>query len=116
MKKTTLALLILLVAVLPAAARKHKDNWQTLADLRPGKDAAEVAVNRTVRAIRIDCLEGPVIINTLVVREGAAKNPITVGRRFNAGESQDIDLGYNRNVTGLRISAGGRGTYRLSTK
>ena len=93
-----------------------KDRWSTVAELAASRDTKEVAVNRDVRVVQIECVEGTVIVNTLVIREGEGKNPINVGRRFTAGETQDIDLGGNRQVTGLRISDGGRGKYKIHVK
>ena len=116
MKKWAWTVLVLVLGVTVAMGGKKKDRWEALAELSPGKEAKEVAVNRTIRAVQIECLEGSVIVNTLVVREGGAKEALTVGRRFNAGDRQDLDLGRERNVTGLRISDGGRGRYRVSTK
>ena len=95
---------------------REKGDWQVVAEIPAGGDAKELAVNRSVRVIQIECTEGSVIVNTLVVREGPAKNPITVARRFNQGERQDIDLGGERQVSGLRISDGGRGKYRVRVK
>ena len=91
-------------------------DWQAVADVTAGGDAKELAVNRALRVIQIECTAGTVIVNTLWVREGAAKSPVTVARRFSAGEKQDIDLGSERQVTGFRISDGGRGTYKIRAK
>lgn len=116
MKKWTWMMLVLVLGATVAFAGKKKDRWEPVADLSPSRDAKEVAVNRSIRWVQLECLEGSVIINTVVIREGGAKDPITVARRFQAGEKHDIDLGRERNVTGLRISDGGRGRYRVSTK
>ena len=115
MKAWMLAAMVLVLGVTMAEAKKH-DHWETVATLTTGGDAKEVTVNRTVRVVQIECTAGPVIVNTVVIREGGAKDPITVGRRFNTGEQQDLDLGRDRNVTGLRISDGGRGTYKVKVK
>lgn len=117
MKKWILAAMVLLLGVSVAlAGSKKKDRWESIADLTAGRDAKEVAVNRSIRMVQIECTEGTVIVNTVVVREGGAKDPITVARRFNAGDKQDLDLGRERNVTGLRISDSGRGRYRVNVK
>ncbi len=117
MKKWIMAVMVLMLGVTVAlAGSKKKVRWETVADLSARGDAKEVAVNRSIRMVQIECTEGTVIINTIVVREGGAKDPITVARRFNAGEKQDLDLGRVRNVTGLRISDSGRGRYRVNVK
>ena len=41
-------------------------------------------------------------------------DPVAV--RLAAGESREIDLGSARNVTGLRISDGGKGTYEIQVR
>ena len=99
----------------PAPEERSRDrgDWQVVAEIPAGGDAKELAVNRSIRVVQIECTAGSVIVNTVVIREGGAKSPITVGRRFNQGERQDIDLGGERQVTGLRISDGGRGNYRV---
>lgn len=115
MKKWIVAIVVLLLGLSVSFADK-KNSWTTIATLVAGGDAKEVVVNRSVRMVQIECTQGIVIVNTVVVREGAGKNPITVARRFNAGESQDLDLGQARMVTGLRISDSGRGQYRINVK
>lgn len=116
MKRWILALVILALSATAAFCDSKKDNWQLLAEQTTGGDAKELVVNRMIRAVQIECSEGSVIVNTVVIREGGSKNPITVARRFNQGEKQDIDLGSVRMVTGLRISDGGRGKYKINTK
>ena len=111
MKKWMLAAALLVIGATLAAA-----DWKTVAEVTAGGDAKELAVNRTIRTVQIECTEGTVIVNTVVIREGAGKNPITVARRFAKGEKQDIDLGTARQVTGLRISDGGRGKYKVHAK
>ena len=116
MKNWMLAL-ALATAVCPAAfGQLQKVEWQLVADVTAGGDAKELAVNRPVRVVQIECTEGTVIVNTVWVREGGAKTPITVARRFNQGEKQDIDLGNARQVTGFRISDGGKGKYKIQTQ
>lgn len=111
MKKLAMALAILLAGSTAAMA-----GWKTIGEYTSGGDAKELAVNRTIRTVQIECTDGSVIVNTVVVREGAAKDPITVARRFNKGEKQDLDLGHDRNATGLRISDGGKGRYKVHVK
>lgn len=111
MKKWIVAGLVLLAGVTVASA-----GWKLASEVTAGGGAKELAVNRTIQTVQIHCITGPVIVNTIVVREGGKKTPFTVARRFNDGEKQNIDLGQSRNVTGLRISDGGRGTYKVFTK
>jgi hypothetical protein len=114
MKKWILAAAVLLVFASAGYAKGKK--WSTVADLTAGNDAKEVAVNQTIRTVQIECIEGTMIVNTFVVREGAARESFRIGRRFNVGDKQEIDLGRDRNVTGFRISDDGRGRYRVSVK
>ena len=72
--------------------------------------------SRPIRKVRIVATSGSVIVNTVVVREGGAKTPHTLAVRLAAGESREIDLGSARNVTGLRISDGGKGTYEVQVR
>ncbi len=113
MKKWILALAMVAVGATVALA-----GWGTVAEVTAGSKgtATELAVNRTIRTVQIECTEGSVIVNTVVVREGGVKTPITVARRFNKGEKQDIDLGSARNVTGLRISNQGPGKFKVHAK
>lgn len=116
MKKWILAAALVGLGAMAALGDSKKEQWQAVADVTAGGDAKELAVNRVLRVIQIECTTGTVIVNTLWVREGAAKSPVTVARRFSEGEKQDIDLGSARQVTGLRISDGGRGTYKIRAK
>ena len=72
--------------------------------------------SRPIRKVRIVATSGSVIVNTVVVRESGAKTPHTLAVRLAAGESREIDLGSARNVTGLRISDGGKGTYEIQVR
>ena len=78
--------------------------WKNLGDFTADGQAKEIAV-------------GSVIINTLWVREGAAKTEYTVGKRMNKGDATHfIKLNGKRMVTGFRLSDGARGRYRVSVK
>ena len=113
MKKWAWLLAMAALCATAAAEKLDKVEWHVVADVTAGGDAKELAVNRAVRVVQIECTEGTVIVNTVWVREGAAKTPITVARRFAQGERQDLDLGYARTVTGFRISDGGKGKYTI---
>ncbi|MDD5705804.1 MAG: hypothetical protein PHR35_07745 [Kiritimatiellae bacterium] len=104
------------MAVMVAGPALAKD-WVKIDDIQAGGGAKELAVNRSVARIAIRALEGDVIINTVVVREGGKKTPYPLAiRRAKGQESYVIELGSRRQVTGLRISDGGRGVYRVSVK
>jgi hypothetical protein len=90
--------------------------WGPIAEVTAGGEAKELAVNRAIRTVQIECTEGSVIVNMIWVREDAAKTPIKVARLFNKGEKQNIDLGSARLVTGLRISDGGKGKYKIQAQ
>lgn len=91
--------------------------WKNLGDFTADGQAKEIAVGREISEIAIDVKEGSVIINTLWVREGAAKTEYTVGKRMNKGDATHfIKLNGKRMVTGFRLSDGARGRYRVSVK
>jgi hypothetical protein len=113
MKKYVLAMVMVALGVPLALA-----DWQTVSEVTAGSKAAatELAVSRTIRTVQIECTEGAVLVNTLCIYEGGAKTEIRVTRRFNTGEKQDIDLGYDRTVTGFRISNQGPGKFKINAK
>lgn len=111
MKKWLVAMAVAVLGAMTAQAE-----WNTVSEVTAGGDAKELAVNRSIRTVEIECTEGTVIVNTLVVREGGAKTPITVARSFKAGDKQSLDLGSVRQVTGFRISDGGKGRYKVHVK
>jgi hypothetical protein len=92
-------------------------NWHDVGDYSvDGKDAVEVAVDRpSVTLIRIVCTEGSVIINTLVVREGGAKTPHTIGKRIEKDGYELLEIGETK-ATGFRISHDGRGKYKVQVR
>ena len=92
------------------------EGWQTLAELTAGGEPKELAVDRGIRVIGIECTAGSVTVESMVVREGEAESPIGVDHSFQPGETKDIDLGHERSVTGLRIRDGGQGTYNVNVK
>ncbi|HPC19257.1 MAG: hypothetical protein KBC66_04525 [Kiritimatiellae bacterium] len=91
-------------------------DWQVVGELTAGGAPTEVALEREVRVIQIECTAGTVQVETLWVLEGEAENPIPVARTLQTGEVQAIDLGGDRALTGIRIRAGGEGACRLSVK
>lgn len=84
-----------------------------VAEWTAGGGTKEVALDRTIRVIEIECTEGPVTVAEVVVREGEAESTVGVHRAFRSGETQDIDLGHERQVTGLEIRDSGPGRYLI---
>ena len=109
---------LVVLAMLVLGATSALADWKTVAEITATDkaEARELAVNRTIRTVQIECTEGSVIVNTLWVREGGAKTEIRVARLFNKGDKQDFDLSYDRNVTGFRISDKGPGKYKVHAK
>ena len=68
---------------------------------------------RPVKTIRVTCESGNVVINTAVVREGAAATSFTVARRLGPGQSAEIPLDRHRRPTGFRFGTSGGGTFRV---
>ncbi len=88
-----------------------KPKWHTAGEFTAGKDAKEVPINHQISEVQIVCVEGSVIINTIVVREGSKTSPIRVAARLNKGDTHVVRVGDKINVSGLRISDDGRGRY-----
>lgn len=72
-----------------------------------------IPTSKRIQKVRIVGVSGSVSVNTVVLREGSAKTPFPVTRRVGPGETAEIDLGGARQATGLRISAGGKGSYNV---
>ncbi len=113
MKKWMLA-----AAMVVAGATAALADWKTVAEVEATarSEARELAVNRTIRTMQIECTEGSVIVMTLWIREGGAKTEVRVAQQFNKGDKRDFDLSHERNVTGFRISDKGPGKYRILAK
>ena len=107
-----------MAALLALGATTALADWHPVADVTATdkSEARELAVNRTIRTVQIECTEGSVIVMTLWVREGGAKTEIRVARQFNQGDKQDFDLGQDRNATGFRISDKGPGKYKVHVR
>lgn len=69
--------------------------------------------SKPIKTVRVVCTSGSVVINTMVVREGAAKTQIPVSVRLSPGQSQEIPLGGHRAATGLRFGTSGGGTFSV---
>ncbi|MFP7753047.1 hypothetical protein ACLG6S_00045 [Thermodesulfobacteriota bacterium B35] len=91
-------------------------SWTDITQLGAGGGAKEVAVNRDVSKVRFICRNAPVIINTVVMREGGKKTPFTMGKRFAVDEEFVLDLGGRHHVTGLRISDDLKGSYLVQVE
>lgn len=112
----TRGILVALAAVMVMAGNALAKDWHKVTTLTSGGDAKEVTINRDVSAIRLVWEGGIVSIQTVVVRQGAAKTPYTVAGRLEEKAPREISLPGKTQVTGLRISDGGRGTYAVYVK
>lgn len=88
-------------------------DWTLVAKLSADGKPKEVSVNKTVSAIRIVCVQEPVMVTTVVVRDGGRKEGHSVARTFKKKETAEIELKAAQNVTGLRISDGKGGSYEV---
>ncbi len=86
-------------------------SWTQISQQHAGGGAKEVPVNRDISRVQIVCQGAPVIINTVVMREGGKKTPFTLGKRFAVNEAFVLSLGGKHHVTGLRISDDLKGSY-----
>ena len=73
--------------------------------------AKEVSIGGGRKSVVIEIVSGPVSFNTIVLRRGSQKESVTISRRFNAGEQFSVPV--DAAVTGLRISCGGKGRFRV---
>ncbi len=91
--------------------------WYNITEIHvKGKNAREISVNRKVSSVRITCVNGNVIINTFVVREGGKKTPHRVASHLYENDSRTLKIGHNVDVSGFRISEDGHGRYRVEVK
>lgn len=70
-----------------------------------------IPTRNKIKKVRLVGTSGKVSVNSVVLREGGAKTSFPVTRRLEPGENVEVDLGGSRQATGLRISAGGKGTF-----
>ena len=111
----------LCVAVMMAGsnvAMAESKHWHDIDDVNvTKKNAVELPVDRPgVTLIRIVCTDGSVVINTLVVREGAKKTPHPIAKRIDKGDFEVIRIEDDTKVTGFRISHDGRGAYKVQVR
>ncbi|HHD63041.1 MAG TPA: hypothetical protein ENK96_01460 [Desulfobulbaceae bacterium] len=90
--------------------------WDDITTLSAGGDAKEVGINKDMQKLKIACQDKPIIVNTVVMREGGKKTPFTLGKKFNPKEEYVLDLGGKHHVTGFRISDDLKGTYKLQVE
>lgn len=96
------------------AARANAPAWRLVATLSTGGEPKTVALSGApIARVRVRCVEGGAIINTVSVLEGEAKNTFAVARRLAPGEEHVIELNPPRNATALRISDAARGRYEV---
>lgn len=96
------------------AAQANAPAWRLVATLSTGGEPKTVALNGAPIAwVRVRCVEGAAIVNTLSVLEGKAKATFQIARRLASGEEHVIELNPPRNATALRISDAARGRYEV---
>ncbi len=96
--------------------RDTRHDWRQVARITVQRgNAREIRTQQRASRLLIECSDGSVIVNTVVVREGGRKHTYTIGQRLHKGDRREISFG-SMNVTGIRISEDGRGTYRLLLK
>ena len=94
-------------------ARPHIPKGFVLAGSYPAGGAIEAPIptSNTIKQVLIAATSGTVAVNTMVLREGAAKTSYTVSARLAAGQTRMIELGGRHQATGIRVSTGGKGTF-----
>lgn len=108
---------VVALSLAPMSASAESKTWHDVGSFNVSKsEAVELSINRpSVTLIRIVCTEGSVIINTVVVREGANKTPHTIGKRIEKDNYELIRMEETK-ATGLRISHDGRGSYKVQVR
>lgn len=91
-------------------SHRQNDKWQVISQQRAAGSAKEVSFNGYSQC-KIECTGGRVVLNTVVVRRGGKKQSITA--RASLGPGQEWNVPVDQWVTGIRISDGGGGTYRV---
>ena len=90
---------------------RHGHGGTVVAEYSAGGEAKEVAIGGGRSTLVIEVVSGSITINTIVLRRGGQKQSITVAARFNQGQRHVIPI--DGAVTGVRISDGGKGRYRV---
>lgn len=86
--------------------------WRSVGSASAGS-AKEFSFNGA-KECYIEIISGSVSINTVVIRRGGQKQSIPVVTKFSQGQRFNIPI--DTAATGLRVSAGGKGTYRVCVK
>jgi hypothetical protein len=116
MKRGVCAAVVAAAVLMGGALAARADDWKGVGEQTAGGEAKELSVDREITKIRIECVEGSVIVNTVVVRKGGQKDPHKLATRIEKGDSREITLESKTKVTGLRISDDGRGRYKVSVR
>ena len=106
---------ILIAALVTLGALSASAGWKVVAEVTAGGDAKELAVNRTIRTVQIECTDGTVVVNTVVIVKGC-QGAHHGCPSFQQGRQAGLGFGRSRNVTGLRISDSGKGRYKVHAK
>ncbi len=112
--KRMIGWVVVMVALSLGGSAMAKDKWHMVGEFDvTSVNAREISVGSDVSKVRFYVVDGGVIINTFVVRQGSTTTSYTVGRKLQKDQSQDVDVGSKSGVTGLRVSEDGRGRYRI---
>ena len=93
-------------------SRGHRDGYRLVGSFTA--NGASEARFSGQKKCRLEVTSGSVSVNSVVVRRGGAKQPITVVTRFTAGQTFEIPV--DKSVTGVRISTSGGGRYNILVK
>lgn len=91
---------------------KPSKGWRSVGSASAGS-AKEFSFNGA-RECYIEVTSGSVSINTVVVRRGGQKHSVPVVTRLSQGQRFNVPI--DMAATGLRISTGGKGSYRVYVK
>ena len=99
-------------------AEAGKKKFFQVAELTASGGASEVKLNGVKEAswLKVHVMEGTVVINTVVLREGAKKTSIKMAVKLEKGKEHTISLNGMHSLTGIRLSNSGGGVYRVYLK
>jgi len=84
-----------------AAVARAGDDWQKVGELTKG---GKLPASRQASVCKLVCVEGVVIINTLVVFDGDSKQAIPVRAKLKKGEEREVPLGKSVKMTDIGMS------------